>query len=169
MLCDKCGKNVASYHSTVNVNGNITSSHLCGECAAAGNKASQTFSLGNFFATPFLSEDSVTKYKKSNSEKVCGFCKKSFADFMQEGVLGCAKCYEAFSEQLLPIISTMQPSTEHVGRPFGASSALSAEELEVKNLEFKLKQAVANENYELASELKKRIISLRNEGGAHEL
>jgi len=34
MKCQKCGNNEANYHYRSNINGRVTESHLCSECAA---------------------------------------------------------------------------------------------------------------------------------------
>ena len=34
MLCDKCKKNVATFHRSVNINGKGFETHLCSKCAA---------------------------------------------------------------------------------------------------------------------------------------
>ena len=50
MLCDKCKKNSATYFSTVNINGNVTETHLCAECASEVN----TFNFNSFFGNSWL-------------------------------------------------------------------------------------------------------------------
>lgn len=162
MLCEKCMQREATYHSTVNINGNVTSTHLCSECAINDNKVNNLFSVGNFFKPHFFDLDFDFEPKKIE-KKVCSFCKKSYDDFLTTGLIGCAKCYTTFRENLLPVIKSVQYGLKHVGKELHGEN-LSEREKNIKNLEFKLKQAVANENYELASELKKKINELKMGG-----
>lgn len=166
MLCDKCLQREATYHSTVNINGNVTSSHLCSECASRENKTSNLFTVGNFFKPSLFDLDLETENEQVKTEgNVCSFCKKSYDNFLTTGLIGCANCYIAFKEHLLPVIKSVQYGLKHVGKELTSHDHLVGQDKTIKNLEFKLKQAVANENYELASELKKKINELKNLGG----
>jgi len=50
MKCQNCGKNEVSFHYTSNVNGAVTETHLCSECAMqAGYDVESMFDLGNMF------------------------------------------------------------------------------------------------------------------------
>ena len=50
MKCQKCGRNEVSFHYTTNVNGCVTETHLCSQCAAeSGYDIGQMFDMGNFF------------------------------------------------------------------------------------------------------------------------
>ena len=49
MLCDKCKQNNATYHSSVNVNGNISETHLCESCA----RENKLFSFNEFLNPTF--------------------------------------------------------------------------------------------------------------------
>ena len=44
MKCEKCGKNQANYHYTSNINGVVTETHLCSECACESGMEQQLFS-----------------------------------------------------------------------------------------------------------------------------
>ena len=43
MLCDKCKKHEACYHSTLVINGEVKSTHLCEECATKEGVLNKTF------------------------------------------------------------------------------------------------------------------------------
>jgi protein arginine kinase activator len=168
MLCDKCKVREATYHSTVNINGNVTETHLCSECAISENKINNIFNAGNFFATPFNTGEffeSSQKLSEKSNETICEGCKKTYSEFLNLGLLGCPKCYETFKQELYGLMKNIQPEQYHTGKKLNSHQPIESEELKIKNLEFKLKQAVASENYELASELKKRINELKNGGG----
>lgn len=121
--------------------------------------------MGNFFKPSFFDMDIDTEVPKKIEEKVCSFCKKSFNNFLTTGLIGCANCYKTFKDNLIPVIKSVQYGLKHVGKEISNHEELDEKDKTIKNLEFKLKQAVANENYELASELKKKINELKNLGG----
>lgn len=171
MLCEKCGQREATYHSTVNINGEITESHLCSECAIGENKLNHLFNVGNFFKPSLFEfgQDAVSKPKNTKLAKTCSFCGKTYEDFLKTGLLGCANCYDTFKQDLIPVLNTMQFDVIHTGKQFVQEDEEMDETTKtIKNLEFKLKQAVATENYELASELKKQINELKLGEDGHE-
>lgn len=75
MLCDKCKVREATYHSTVNINGNVTETHLCSECAISENKINNIFNAGNFFATPFSTGEFFESSQKLFEKVVKPFVK----------------------------------------------------------------------------------------------
>lgn len=164
MLCEKCGKQEATYHSTVNLNGVVTESHLCSDCAIGESKLHHMFNVGNFFKPSLfeLQDDIVSKVGAKPSGSVCKTCGKTYDDFLKTGLLGCADCYHAFASDLIPVIKTMQFDVHHVGKQAVENEEFLDETAKtIQNLQFKLKQAVATENYELASDLKKQINDLK--------
>ena len=58
-------------------------------------------------------------------------------------------------------LKKMQPSLVHVGKKLNEEKDLSETDRQIKKLEIELKTAVNEENYELASEIKKKIIALK--------
>ena len=150
MLCDKCKKNTATYFSSVNINGNVTETHLCSECA----KNEHTFNFNSFFGEPELSA-----FNYNLTEPTCDKCGYSLTDYINTGLLGCTNCYKAFSDYLNKNMLNFQYDKVHVGKQ--PNNYDNSEKSQIKLLELKLKQAVLEENYELASELKKEIIKLQ--------
>lgn len=159
MLCDKCKKNNATFFSSVNINGNITETHLCENCA----KENKLFSFNNFLAPSFDAFD----FLHDEDELVCDNCGYTLSDFKDSGMLGCSNCYKVFRDIILNNLSKIQPALTHKGKKPDVSEGLTENEKEIKKLEVQLKQAVNEENYELAGELKKKIIALK-EGYKHE-
>ncbi len=157
MKCDKCKVNNATYHSTVNINGNITQTHLCEECS----KSNKLFSFNNFF-TPF---QNINNYFEE--EENCENCGYTYSDFKENGLLGCSNCYRVFHNLILDNLQKIQPSLEHTGcKPFYIDEN-SESESNIQKLQVQLKQAVNEENYELASKIKQQIIKLK-EGDSNE-
>jgi protein arginine kinase activator len=54
MKCEKCGKNVATYHYKSNINGKVTEMHLCPECASKAGIDNRFFgNTDNMFDSMF--------------------------------------------------------------------------------------------------------------------
>ena len=50
MKCQNCGKKEVNFHYSTNINGCVTETHLCSECAAkSGYDFGQIFDTGNIF------------------------------------------------------------------------------------------------------------------------
>jgi len=52
MKCQNCGKNEINFHYSSNVNGCVTETHLCSECAAK-----QGYDFGRIFSSDFFRND----------------------------------------------------------------------------------------------------------------
>ena len=89
--------------------------------------------------------------------KFCPVCGAAYYEFRSIGRLGCANDYRHFSEQLLPLIQQMQGATEHVGRRPPYSGERSYALASKYGLRRQMAEAVAEENYELASKLRDKI------------
>ena len=181
MLCERCKKNEASVFYRESVNGKQKSLSLCAECAEKARKAGELddgfanggFMNGGFFEDPFFGTDklfgslfglSEPRGKTKEKVKKCSLCGATFADLVNEGKAGCPECYRTFAEELTPTVSRIHGTTSHVG---GAPSTFkkSREHKEkIKALEAELKEAVKEENYERAAELRDELRDLREEG-----
>lgn len=151
MLCDKCKKNSATYFSTVNINGNVTETHLCAECASEVN----TFNFNSFFGNSKLDDFG---FDNNNLTCKCGY---TLSDYIETGLLGCGNCYNTFKDYLVKNLTKFQYGVNHIGKT-PADLSENTTENKIRMLELKLKQAVLEENYEEASELKKQIINLKD-------
>jgi len=181
MVCNSCEINDATYHSSSNIDGNIVQEHLCNNCAKSkkegqnkpvsniilDNKTNSLINIGKLFeASQFNLDDIIDENKNNNQAEIdkpkelCGKCKQSYSQFVDIGLLGCDNCYIAFQAKLQPLISNFQTGSSHVGKQL-ISEESDEVMTEIKELEFKLKQAVAAEDYELASAFKKQIAELK--------
>ncbi len=151
MICDKCNKNPATYFSTVNINGVVTSTHLCGECA----NANTTFNFNSFFG-----DNKINNFNDNCNALKCNNCGYLLTDYVDTGLLGCAKCYKYFKEYLNQNLINFQYDTVHVGKNPINNNINTNTESKLNLLKLQLKQAVSVEDYELASELKKQILDL---------
>lgn len=181
MLCEKCKKNEATFYYHENVNGNEKTYRLCSDCAAEMEKNGEINkfdsdkyfeSFDTFFSDPFshmnnllsgmFGDTGVKQLSSSTKEKKCPVCGTTFREFAENGMAGCPSCYETFEDELKPTIGKVHGHTAHVGR----TPSRFKEKLDIKKriseLEAEQKQAIKNENYERAAEIRDEIKSIRD-------
>ena len=146
MLCDKCKKNVATYHSKTIINGVETNEHLCSECAKKAG-VDTSFDFGNFrffdmFDSPFIEDNDFdlgylpsSIFDSDNDFYENRFSSKGILDDAMQSIKKGAKEFKEEESKIDP---------------------------NLKKLQEELKDAVDKEDYEKAVELKKKIESLKN-------
>jgi len=155
MFCDKCKKNEAIVHSTYNINGEVFESHLCKECVKKENRNSFG-GFDSFFSD--LASNFYYPISEIRGEINCNRCGTTFSEFKKTGRLGCQECYKTFKKYIDQIIESSQYGSIHNGKTV---EELDARDRKIIDLQLKLKRAVEEENYELASEIKKKMQSLK--------
>ena len=151
MLCDVCKKNEASVHMVSVINGAKQETHLCNECAGKQKK-------GNFSINDLISGFYDFYTPTSINTKSCSKCGMTFSNFKKYGKLGCASCYDAFRDELLPMLKGIHSGVQHTGRTLDADHNKKAGEID--GLRSKLNEAVRQENYEEAAKIRDEIKSL---------
>ena len=158
MLCERCGKNIATTHIKAIVNGLVTEKNLCEHCAAAEGYAGTVHtSLADVLASMF---GEVMDTRPVGS-KQCPVCGATFTDIAQSGKVGCAQCYKIFGGELLPYLKRVHGSTKHIGKiPNNAPLAVVPETDTVDSLKMELNRLVAEEKYEQAAVVRDKIKKL---------
>ncbi len=166
MLCERCGQQQAQVTFTQVINGVKSEAHVCKQCAtelgAFGLGPQLGLSFQNFFSS--LLNQSWQQTIPAREEKVCSNCGLTYNQFCKLGRLGCAQCYQAFEEQLVPLIRRVQGGLEHKGKIPVVSGAISRRAQEQQNLRAQLQKAVQEERYEDAAKLRDRLQSSEEEG-----
>ncbi len=162
MLCDDCGKRVATVHITKIENGKKTDFHLCDKCAMAKNSFSinTSFSI-NDLLTGILNNTEFFPLKVGFSDELkCPVCGLSYNRFRETGRFGCSNCYKAFSDKLNPLFRRLHGNISHSGKiPVRAGGNIKKVR-EKERLKTALNFAVKNEEYEKAAELRDKIKEL---------
>lgn len=148
MLCESCHKKEATVHLTQVINDTVKKVHLCEECAAKS---------GVDLQSPVALADLLLGLNRVADDASCPKCNMRQSDFKKTGRLGCPACYEAFRESLMPLLKSMHRGTQHAGKvpKLRVTAAGVCEDLEA--LERQLQQAIAEEKYEWAAQLRDRI------------
>ena len=154
MLCNICHKDNASVHLTEIVNGRVTEMHICKSCAKF--KTEQVNEQVDF--SDFLGSLASRQDVKVRKAIKCPSCGLTFAEFQKKGRFGCAKCYEIFRIQILPLLKKIHRSTSHTGKiPFSLKKKTTSAKVSLGELNARLKEVIKRENYEEAARLRDEI------------
>lgn len=168
MLCQNCGKNIATTFIKKTINGETTQTHLCSSCASKQGFNSMFnsagFDLGDFWGSLF-----AEPAKRTIKDAVrCEGCGHSFSEIAETGRAGCPSCYTTFYDRLLPSIQRIHGKTGHTGKiPSGAGDKLKKEK-EIERLRSELQKCIASQQYERCAELRDRIRELEKEESKNE-
>lgn len=173
-LCEECGVNEACYTISVMMGGQITQRHLCADCMA---KMNMNLAAGNVkhLLSAIMSaisgsvEEAAAAASESGEEApaiVCERCGTSLSQFTKSGKLGCPNCYQAFREQLTPMLQQIHGRVQHAGRKPLDDEAAQRRRAVYDRLTRQLEQAVAVEDFETAAILRDQLRHLNHgEGG----
>ena len=102
---------------------------------------------------------------KELDSKQCPICGISFYEFRQEGRLGCPHDYVFFGNELEPLLINVHGDNKHIGKSPARGAVDTETQTELIRLRREMKEAVEQEDYEQASELRDRIRNIEEEGG----
>jgi len=169
--CQSCHEREAVVHLTEIVAGQVTTVHLCGRCAAergiATDAEAAATPLGSFLAA--MSPTAAMPPLPSAEAATCPACGASLADIRSSGRLGCATCWSTFERPLRDLVRRLHGGTRHVGEAYedpagvGDLEALRARH-ERTRLRDALRDAVAEEDFERAAELRDRLRAMEGDG-----
>lgn len=162
MLCEECNKNVATVVITVMTGNETTTRHLCQECV---EKLESNIAQGDM--SSFLSSLlSILSHQPREEALKCSACGLTYAEFQNSGKLGCAHCYEQFSQQLKPLLIRVHGRSQHAGRV--PHNQIRARELaeSIASLKAKMEEAVSLEHFEEAASIRDEIRALMDAHGA---
>ena len=160
--CQQCPK-PATLHITEIREGEVQAIHLCEGCA---QKYLSNVDVGT--SAPADEEEEIVKEEAAASEeasetddKTCPVCQITFKQFRSIGRLGCPHCYDAFHDELLPLLESIHNhETQHVGKTPAQTPAENQRSHELARLKSELRDAIENEQYEEAARLRDQIQTL---------
>lgn len=182
MLCEKCKKNEATFYYHENINGSEKTYHLCTECADEMEKKGEightgmdktfegldSFFSDGIFGDPFKSMNNLLAgffgngvKQVQSAEKKCPDCGLTFREFAANGMAGCPKCYETFAKELEPTLTRVHGRSSHNGRVPSKFREKADMKRKIESLEAEQQNAIQNENYERAAEIRDELKRLR--------
>ena len=159
MLCDKCNKNQATVHLKNIINGKKYEQHLCGKCAG---DEENSLVFDDMFKNIFNMKP-VSSINNSGNAIKCKRCGLTLNELNRYGRLGCSQCCESFAEYLEPALKNIHSVTTHKGKRSENSAVKELPQNKVASLKEKLKEAIKNEEYEKAAELRDIIREIEKE------
>lgn len=170
MKCQKCKVNDATTQVKRIVNGEYEEYMLCADCAHEMGFANVfDTAMPDMFGGLIKSMFGAALPSRSQATR-CPSCGSTYGDITNTGKVGCAKCYDIFLSSLLPSVKRIHGNTTHCGkRPEALSVEKTSEktaentaekttdEPTVESLKLKLEEAIKEQNFELAAELRDTI------------
>src|SRR6516162_8467611 len=114
MKCQKCTKAATLHITEIVSEDQIEELHLCEECAHKYLYEPQQKQTGVKQAPPPVPSEEGEEPAVLNRE--CEVCGLKFVDFRNTGRLGCPHDYQAFREELTPLLENIHGETRHCGK-----------------------------------------------------
>lgn len=176
-LCQICGQRKATIIVSTNVNGVKSEQHLCAHCANRLNEGEDFMSEFFNSVNMFSSLMGASPYRKT--ARVCSKCGTTERDVRKNFRLGCSECYDTFADIVEQMYKQMRGKPYHGRTPNdtvvesareairGAEDAKAKAKIrpvdEATALQEQINEAVRQENYALAAQLKDKLDSLKKQ------
>ncbi|MEN0110595.1 MAG: UvrB/UvrC motif-containing protein [Planctomycetota bacterium] len=169
MKCQKCDK-PATFHITDLVDGAPKEVHLCEVCAKeflspeVEDADAAVPEMAGLLAQQLAIGQTAEQLAELDG-RVCPVCGISFLEFRKQGRLGCPHDYAHFAKELEPLLVNIHGETDHVGKTPRHSGEDAAQQTQLIRLRREMKEAVAGEDYERASEIRDEIRGIESSAG----
>lgn len=171
--CEICSA-LSTVFLTQIIDGKTTKVSLCSKCArergvldpSAFDLAEKLFSSvqGQLMQSPAMSKTSTLDLIHSVSPELsltkCPMCGFTLEAFRKTGRLGCSRCYDVFTEEIIPSLPEIQTGTNHKGKQPEHAQQAVIESQTRQQMESALRQAINKENFEEAARLRDAIAAL---------
>lgn len=165
-MCQRCQQKPAQVHFSKVVNGEKSDRLLCEDCAR--EEGAFHFMMGPQFTVQhvlggLIGQGGFPGGRSQVDTRTCSACGYTFRQFAETGRLGCDRCYEAFQDDLSPLVLRLHGRVQHRGKfPTRGAQALHAQR-ELEQLREAMNDAIKREAFEEAAQIRDKIKSL--EGG----
>jgi protein arginine kinase activator len=160
MKCRACPK-VAVLHITEVLEDGFEELHFCEDCGrrylyrpAVEDDVIEEFDLG---LEPDLADSLEADAMEEPNAAPCEVCGMKFVEFRNSGRLGCAHDYDHFREDLLSLLESIHGDVKHAGKRPQRTPKPAGALQELSGLRRQLQDAVKEEDYENAAQLRDQI------------
>ena len=176
MLCEECGVREATIAVVVRAGRESTTRHLCPECMKKVHQELLGKPIQDLLSGILSAISDGDESASLQEDIVCPQCGRSLHEFQRTGRLGCAGCYQAFREQLQPMLLRIHGRAQHAGfqpeaaaesaaekaaeKPANAAAAAAVPDRKAE-LTRLMAQAVAVEDFETAAQLRDELRALQ--------
>ncbi len=162
MLCEKCSQREATTHIQQTINGKTTVRHLCSGCADEAGLDNLFggfhFGIGDLFGG--LLGTPATQPLPAVERVVCPRCHSDLKTIIDTGKIGCADCYTAFRNQLMPTVERLHGKSQHCGKLPRSAGETVRKQAKLRQLQKKLNQAIEAQEFEDAARYRDEIKQL---------
>jgi protein arginine kinase activator len=167
VTCEMCGEEPATMHLLRVVDGVVSHTHLCPDCAES--MAEEADGLALVLAVPSVlrhlgkgpvAEESAPVVRVEGEERFCAVCGTTLTDLKESGMVGCVKCYQVFAEYLEASLQQGEEPTEHLGKMPHRGPETDTLRHEIMRLQRMLRELVACERFEEAAGVRDRLTEL---------
>ena len=163
--CSRCSKS-ATLHITEIREGVVDVLHLCEGCAHEYLATSPEPQHSTDAEEGLSSKIKAAAGERDLSELdqlTCPNCGITFREFRSQGRLGCPHDYITFREELMPLLDNIHGETQHTGKLPRRAPDGSRRQYQLIKLRSNLREAVDQEQYENAAQLRDEIQTLEIE------
>lgn len=162
VICEHCKERPATITVTQIQNTAKQERHYCEVCAAKFHPLQFDLQeepisihqlMSNWFGAPIKSSYPEGT-KKSKHIVDCPKCGMTYRHFLKIGKFGCPSCYDAFREQLPPVLKRLQADVKHVGKMQQAEQQIEHYQQQLESMRKELRQAIEEERFEDAAKLR---------------
>jgi len=160
MQCQICNNKDATIHLTEITDGARSEMHICEQCAAEqGIAVKSHIPINELLSSLLAAQPTDDEFSDPHEQQAaCPTCGFTLEQFRKEGVLGCPHDYDVFAKSLQPLIEKAHcGKVSHCGKMPSKTSMDTKKQVKLLSLRQKLDNAVQNEDYELAAELRDKI------------
>jgi protein arginine kinase activator len=152
--CERCSSPATVHITEILGEGKFEEHHVCEPCYPKYQQESQ----GKPSGSKALTTDSGSELDEALiGQQECPDCGIKFVDFRNSHRLGCARDYQVFQSELMPLLENIHGETRHVGKTPRNYPKTKQAEAELVQLRQRLKRAVEREDYEEAARLRDQI------------
>jgi len=153
MKCQRCSKQATLHITDILGENRVEEAHLCEDCAR------------KHLADPGSGKKPATGKKPAAdsppadppADGTCPACGMPFVEFRNHGRLGCPHDYDAFKDELLPLLEGVHGGATHAGKSPRRGPRAGAAATELDALRRRLGKLVADEKYEDAARVRDQI------------
>lgn len=173
MICENCKQRHASVTITQVQNGTKLERHYCDVCASQFHPfhfdvQDEPMSLHQLVSNWFGVAPKTQQSEPKKQALSCPSCGYTYRQFLKVGKFGCPTCYETFREQLPGVLQRIQADVKHVGVQQQTNEAIKIHE-QITALKQQMQQAIAEERFEEAAQLRDNVRALQNQLAAGEV
>jgi protein arginine kinase activator len=161
MLCQKCQKKPGTIRYAEVVDGRVTDQFWCAECLAEQQSGGEGFEISEVLPTR-PNKDSIHSVvsRVVRSQRACPACDTQLKHVVESSHVGCATCYDTFTDELIELLPRFHTSVTHRGKSAHLDDARTQLRADLRAKRALLRSMLSAENYEEAANLRDEIRSL---------